>query len=324
MKTYMKKAFLMLICLMAGWANGVGAKVTDDESAIRLDSMQVSGNMLAGMTQQATVNRSNIGSDDYEGYWYLFEQASPTEPKVLLSGTSVKAAAGRTATVRLKFELTEGAHTLLLAADGKGEQLLASAQVAMAPCRQLDMTASFELEMMTQEEDEKKALLIGADEFLTKPFRVSDLKLRIDNIIENRKRIQHEYSQQSLEDTMMKISQATTPSADDLFLDRALNLVHAHLEDDSYDRDALAADIGASSSTLYNKLRSITGMNVSTFIRDIRMKEAKRMAESDPNIRVSDLAYKVGFRDPRYFSTCFKKQFGILPKEFLENIIAKP
>ena len=131
MKTYMKKAFLMLICLMAGWANGVGAKVTDDESAIRLDSMQVSGNMLAGMTQQATVNMSNIGSDDYEGYWYLFEQASPTEPKVLLSGTSVKAAAGRTATVRLKFELTEGAHTLLLAADGKGEQLLASAQVAM-------------------------------------------------------------------------------------------------------------------------------------------------------------------------------------------------
>ena len=65
-------------------------------------------------------------------------------------------------------------------------------------------------------------------------------------------------------------------------------------------------------------------MNVSSFIRDIRMKEAKRMAEADPNIRVSDLAYKVGFRDPRYFSTCFKKQFGILPKEFLENLTAKP
>ena len=172
----------------------------------------------------------------------------------------------------------------------------------------------------TQEEDEKKALLIGADEFLTKPFRLSDLKLRIDNIIENRKRIQHEYSQQSLEDTMMKISQASTPSADNQFLDRALTLVHAHLEDDSYDRDALAADIGASSSTLYNKLRSITGMNVSSFIRDIRMKEAKRMAEADPNIRVSDLAYKVGFRDPRYFSTCFKKQFGVLPKEYLDSL----
>ena len=105
MKTYMKKAFLMLICLMAGWANGVGAKVTDDESAIRLDSMQVSGNMLAGMTQQATVNMSNIGSDDYEGYWYLFEQASPTEPKVLLSGTSVTASAGG---VNVKVSSTDG------------------------------------------------------------------------------------------------------------------------------------------------------------------------------------------------------------------------
>lgn len=176
----------------------------------------------------------------------------------------------------------------------------------------------------TQEEDEKKALLIGADEFLTKPFRLSDLKLRIDNIIENRKRIKHEYSQQSLEDTMMKISQTTAPTPDDMFLDRALTLVHAHLEDDSYDREALAADIGASSSTLYNKLRSITGMNVSSFIRDIRMKEARRMAEEDPNIRVSDLAYRVGFRDPRYFSTCFKKQFGIQPKEFLESLAAKP
>ena len=78
--------------------------------------------------------------------------------------------------------------------------------------------------------------------------------------------------------------------------------------------------MGASSSTIYNKLRSITGLNVSGFIRDIRLKESKRMAEEDPNQRVSDLAYKVGFRDPRYFSTCFKKQFGIQPKEYLESL----
>lgn len=78
--------------------------------------------------------------------------------------------------------------------------------------------------------------------------------------------------------------------------------------------------MGASASSLYNKLRAITGMNVSTFIRDARMKEAKRLAEANPNIRVSDLAYRVGFQDPKYFSTCFKKQFGIQPKEFLEGL----
>jgi AraC-like DNA-binding protein len=53
------------------------------------------------------------------------------------------------------------------------------------------------------------------------------------------------------------------------------------------------------------------------------MKEAKRLAESNPNMRVSDLAYRVGFQDPKYFSSCFKKQFGILPKEFMENLLPR-
>ena len=170
----------------------------------------------------------------------------------------------------------------------------------------------------TQEEDEQEALRAGADEFLTKPFRLGDLKLRIDNIIENRKRIQSEYSQKSAAETRDKA--AAPNSADEIFLSRALECVLKHLDDDTYDRESLAADMGASSSTIYNKLRSITGLNVSGFIRDIRLKESKRMAEEDPTLRVSDLAYKVGFRDPRYFSTCFKKQFGIQPKEYLESL----
>ena len=169
----------------------------------------------------------------------------------------------------------------------------------------------------TQKEDEQEALRAGADEYLAKPFHLSDLKLRIDNIIENRKRIQTEYSQKSAAET--RIDVAVQKSADEQFLSRAMELVYAHLEDDNYDRDALAADMGASPSTIYNKLRSITGLNVSGFIRDIRLKEARRMAQADPTLRVSDLAYKVGFRDPRYFSTCFKKQFGVQPKEYLES-----
>ena len=170
----------------------------------------------------------------------------------------------------------------------------------------------------TQEEDEQEALLAGADEFLTKPFRLGDLKLRIDNIIENRKRIQSEYSQKSAAETRIKADAPKSP--DEVFLSKALECDLSHLDDDTYDRESLAADMGASSSTIYNKLRSITGLNVSGFIRDIRLKESKRMAEEDPNQRVSDLAYKVGFRDPRYFSTCFKKQFGIQPKEYLESL----
>ena len=170
----------------------------------------------------------------------------------------------------------------------------------------------------TQEQDVKEALQHGADEYLKKPFRLGDLKLRIDNIIENRKRMQTELSQMTEEEVVKTI--AKTPSPDEIFVNQALELVHAHIEDESYDRDALAADMGASASTLYNKLRSITGMHVSAFIRDVRMKEAKRLAIANPNLRVSDLAYSVGFHDPRYFATCFKKQFGTQPKEFLESL----
>ena len=170
----------------------------------------------------------------------------------------------------------------------------------------------------TQEQDVKEALQYGADEYLKKPFRLGDLKLRIDNIIENRKRMQTELSQMTEEEVVKTI--AKTPSPDEIFVNQALELVHAHIDDESYDRDALAADMGASASTLYNKLRSITGMHVSAFIRDIRMKEAKRLAMANPNLRVSDLAYSVGFHDPRYFATCFKKQFGTQPKEFLESL----
>ena len=170
----------------------------------------------------------------------------------------------------------------------------------------------------TQEEDEQEALLLGADEYLTKPFRLKDLKLRIDNIIENRKRIQAEYHQETADDARRIVTAPNT--LDEEFLSRVLECIYSHLDDDTYDRDALASDMGASPSTIYNKLRSMTGLNVSGFIRDIRMKEAHRLAQTDPTLRVSDLAYKVGFRDPRYFSTCFKKQFGVQPKEFMESL----
>ena len=169
----------------------------------------------------------------------------------------------------------------------------------------------------TQEEDEEEALKIGADEYLTKPFRLGELKLRIDNIIENRRRALQDFAQRTGEDADDRQETALTP--EQLFLEKALNCIHEHLDDSDYDRDAFAADMGASSSTLYNKLRAITGMNVTTFIRDVRMKEAHRLAEKDPNLRVSDLAYMVGFQDPKYFSTCFKKYFGIQPKEFMES-----
>ena len=173
-----------------------------------------------------------------------------------------------------------------------------------------------------QEETRTKALKAGADSFVTKPFKVSDLELSIDNIIENRKRIQEEFS--NLADPSASRPEEVELTADELFLKKAYECVNAHMDDSDYNRDTFAADMGASPSTLYNKLRALTGMNVSNFIRDIRMKESMRLMQRNPEIRISDLAYKVGFKDPKYFSTCFKKEFGVQPSEYAESLAKDP
>jgi DNA-binding response OmpR family regulator len=169
------------------------------------------------------------------------------------------------------------------------------------------------------EDDRKKSMILGADDYVVKPFHMSELTLRINNIIENRKRVRREYKAQTVEESRLKASVAS-PSPDDEFLRRAIDCARAHLSDSDFDREAFASEMGASASTLYNKLRSLTGLNVSAFIRDIRMKEAKRLAQTQPDLRVSDLAYKVGFKDPKCFSTCIKKEFGLQPSEFIEQM----
>ena len=166
----------------------------------------------------------------------------------------------------------------------------------------------------TTEDDQQKALLTGADGYITKPFKIRDLQLRIDNLIANRQRIHTEAPTQVEE------------PADDMnpedreFLDRATQCVHRHISDSDYDREAFAADMGTSVSTLYNRLRDLTGKSMANFIRDIRIQEACKIAKNERNTRVSDIAYRVGFRDAKYFATAFKRITGKQPKEYFAEL----
>lgn len=170
----------------------------------------------------------------------------------------------------------------------------------------------------TQEEDPQSALSAGADDFITKPFKLKDLILHIDNLIANRQRVLR--SMPTVEDLSESVATSKHTSLDDEFLQRASKCVHDHIDDSEYDRETFAADMGASSSTLYNKLRALTGKNISSFIRDIRIKTACQLAKDNPDLRVSDIAYRVGFKDPKYFATSFKKVMGIQPKEYFEKL----
>lgn len=169
----------------------------------------------------------------------------------------------------------------------------------------------------TQDTDRNEAYRVGADTYITKPFNLNDLQLRIDNIIANRQRIRQKFQTQ----TDFKVEEQHYSNPDELFIKSVIEKVNEHMMDSEYGREQLAADLCISSSTLYNKLRSITGQNITSFITSIRMKEACRIIRSNPNIRINELCYEVGFSTPRYFSQCFKKEFGMGVKEYAESII---
>ena len=173
-----------------------------------------------------------------------------------------------------------------------------------------------------KEEDKTEAYAVGADAYITKPFKFEELEVRINALLANRKKmiekIQAEVSlQTSTESETQTALHLSNP--DQAFITRATEVVMQHLADGDYNRESFAKDMVMSESTLYNKVKATTGQTVIAFITSIRLKEAQRIIQSNPNILISDVATQVGFNTPKYFSKCFKKEFGIFPKEYAEE-----
>lgn len=115
-----------------------------------------------------------------------------------------------------------------------------------------------------------------------------------------------------------RVVQSTATSRDAEFVAKATQLVRDHLDDSEYNRDRMAADFNMSVSSLYNRLRDCTGLSIQVFIQTIRLNSACDILKAEPDIRISELAYRVGFNTPKYFSQCFKKEFGVLPGDYMK------
>ncbi len=172
-----------------------------------------------------------------------------------------------------------------------------------------------------KEEDRAEAYEVGADAFISKPFNLPVLYARIRNLLKYKEGVVHDFKHQ----LVFELKELNYTSLDEDFLQRAIDCVNGHLEDAEFDQPQFADEMKTSKSTLYKKLKSLTGLNTSAFIRNVRLKSACRiMEEKGGNIRISELAYAVGFNDPKYFSSCFKKEFGMLPSEYIERFLATP
>lgn len=168
------------------------------------------------------------------------------------------------------------------------------------------------------EQDRVEAYEAGADAFISKPFNLAVLYARIRNLLKYKERVANEFKNQ----LVFEVKDLDYTSVDEEFMQRAIDCVNRHLDDCNFGQIEFVEEMQTSKSTLYKKLKSLTGLNTSAFIRNIRLKAACHiMQEKASSIRVSELAYAVGFNDPKYFSTCYKKEFGMLPSEYMERFI---
>ena len=99
---------------------------------------------------------------------------------------------------------------------------------------------------------------------------------------------------------------------------KAMEILNENIAESEFSVIDLCAAIGMSRTSVYNKIRSITGQSVNEFIRIVRLNKSKELLSTKKH-NVSEVAYMVGFSDPKYFSTCFKKQFGVSPSKFVSN-----
>ena len=162
------------------------------------------------------------------------------------------------------------------------------------------------------EDERTEAYEAGADAYITKPFHLSTLQARIANLL----RIKEKALKEIRDKLFEGFGNLDVTNADEDFLHKCIEAVQKHLNDANFDQQEFADEVATSKSTLYKKLKTVTGLNTSAFIRNIRMKAAKDIILKNPSIRISDLAYAVGYNDPKYFSSCFKKYFGVLPSEY--------
>jgi len=159
-------------------------------------------------------------------------------------------------------------------------------------------------------DDKINGLETGVDDYLTKPFSAKELKVRVKNLIYQRKQLRKRFSTS----TIIKPSEVTAVSVDQVFLNKVIKSIEAHFEDEQFSVEKLADGMNMSVSQLNRKLNALIDQPPGQLIRSFRLQRAADLLKQNAGT-VAEICYKVGFNDQAYFSRAFKKQFGCSPSE---------
>lgn len=184
-------------------------------------------------------------------------------------------------------------------------------------CRQIKsdlQTSHIPIIMLTASnlsENQIESYKAGAESYITKPFEMKMLQVRIDNLLQARTQYQQSFRSKMEVD----ISGLDSLKPDEQFLNDAIQCVKRHMQESDFDLVQMATELNISRSTLSRKFKVITGCTPLDFIRNIKLKYACSLLK-DKSVNISDVAYATGFSTPKYFTKCFKEEFGMTPTEY--------
>lgn len=231
--------------------------------------------------------------------------------------------------VKFMASCLEGKYQIIVAYDGQAGIDLATKRIpdviisdVMMPlkdgfelCDYLkndERTSHIPIVLLTAKSDEENRLAglkRGADAYLSKPFNEEELLVRLEKLIALRLKLQKRYAVFSLPAAKKEGYQM-----EDAFLNKLFSVVEDHLSDSDFDVSRLCRAVNLSRSQVYRKLKALTGKSTTEVIRSYRLHKGKELLTTS-NMNISEVAYKVGFTSPAYFTRCFKKEFGIAPSE---------
>jgi transcriptional regulator GlxA family with amidase domain len=170
------------------------------------------------------------------------------------------------------------------------------------------------LTALHSKEHELQGLSCGADDYITKPFDITIIQTKIENILQARRSLKEKYTREMI----LKPSGITISSPDEHFLRKAIDVVEKNISNADLDIEHFATEVGVSRMQLYRKFNALTNMTVKEFVRSIRLKRAAQLL-LEKKMTVSEIAYAVGFKDMSHFRKCFHREYGMSASEYMNQ-----
>ncbi|MDQ3844317.1 MAG: helix-turn-helix domain-containing protein, partial [Bacteroidota bacterium] len=170
------------------------------------------------------------------------------------------------------------------------------------------------LTAITSIEQQIEGMRNMADAYITKPFNMQFLEQTVKSLLANRTRLKEHFAG----DISSNIKTQTLGKLDRKFINEFKALVESNLSNEDFDLDKICKAMGISKMQLYRKVKALLNMNAHDYILSTRLQKAKYLLQHEEST-ISEVAYKVGFSSPAYFSTVFKSKFGVTPKTFKEK-----